>query len=75
MFLFFLDHDCSDEGIPLTGNEESGSKSSSDHSRFPTHVYKEYLPSTINRTGEARSIHVYQKSYRKTNKSFFAIFL
>ncbi len=53
-----LDHDSSDEGIPLTGDEDNGSKSSSDHRGLPTHVYKEYLPSTIYRTGEARSIRV-----------------
>lgn len=53
-----IDHDSSDEGIPLTGDEDSGSKSSCDHRRLPTHVYKEYLPSTIYRTGEARPIRV-----------------
>jgi hypothetical protein len=44
--------------MPLTGEEDNGSKSSSEHRRLPTHVYKEYLPSTIYRTGEARSIRV-----------------
>ncbi|CAF4830382.1 unnamed protein product, partial [Rotaria sp. Silwood1] len=45
-----------DEGMPLTGDEENGSKSSSCCHTFPTHVYKEHLPSTIYRTGEARPI-------------------
>ena len=58
ILLFGLDLTSSDEGIPLSGEEEISSKSLSDHRRLPTHVYKEYLPSTIYRTGEARSIRV-----------------
>lgn len=49
----------SDDGIPLTGDEETTtSKSSGEQRRFPVHVYKEYLPSTIYRTGEARTVRV-----------------
>ncbi|CAF0799774.1 unnamed protein product [Rotaria sordida] len=50
------DEQFTDEGIPLTGDEENGSKSSSYCHTFPTHVHKEHLPSTIYRTGEARPI-------------------
>ncbi len=72
IFIFFLlDYDSSDEGILTTGDEDNGSKSSSDQQRFSTHVYKEYLPSTIYRTGEARSIRVcfqFHRRNKKTNK-------
>lgn len=57
-FSFSLDPTSSDEGIPLSGEEEFSSKCSYNHRRLPTHVYKEYLPSTIYRTGEARSVRV-----------------
>ncbi len=72
LFCFNLDHSSSDEqftddSIPLTGgNQENGLKSSSYHQTFPTHVYKESLPSTIYRTGEARSIRVCFEFHWKT---------
>lgn len=58
MIFFSLDQASSDEGVPLSGEEETSSKCSYHHRRLPTHVYKEYLPSTIYRTGEARSVRV-----------------
>ena len=73
LFIVTLDHDSNDEGIPLSGDEDCGSKSSSDHRRLPTHVYKEYLPSTIYRTGEARPIRVcvIDSLEKKTFNHFF----
>ncbi|CAF1334199.1 unnamed protein product [Adineta steineri] len=50
-------HISTDEQVTDESNQENGLKpSSSYHQTFPTHVYKESLPSTIYRTGEARSI-------------------
>ncbi|CAF1517925.1 unnamed protein product, partial [Adineta ricciae] len=46
----------SDEPLTDDNNQENGSKPSSHYHSFPTHVYKESLPSTIYRTGEARTV-------------------
>lgn len=49
-------YDSCDEGMPLDNDEEvTTSRSSYEQRKLPVHVYKEYLPSTIYRTGEART--------------------
>ena len=73
LMIFFLDQASSDEGVPLSGEEETSSKYSYHHRRLPTHVYKEYLPSTIYRTGEARSVRVCIESISR--KRIFTFFL
>ena len=72
IFSSILDQSSSDEGATLTGtssiaDEDQPRKSSSySQQRYPTHVYKEYLPSTVYRTGEARPFRVSDLSSGKS---------
>ena len=78
-FSFFLvlhlDQVSSDEPLTDDNNQENGSKPSLHYHSFPTHVYKESLPSTIYRTGEARTVRVsffFSKIHLKITHLFLA---